>query len=81
MDVSDEDEEYPLAPEGDLAAEMVSKTVVPILVKSFENGGYDPYSTKQTRRAIDLVEVIRELTGTDSRKVTVSPHTLVRISC
>jgi GC-rich sequence DNA-binding factor len=68
----DDDEEPPLGPEGDLIPEMVSRAVVPLLVKALENGAYDPYSTPQTRRAVDLADVISELTGKDSRKYTVS---------
>jgi GC-rich sequence DNA-binding factor len=69
----EEDEEPPLGPEGDLIPEMVSRAVVPLLVKAFENGAYDPYSAPQTRRAVDLADVVSELTGKDSRKFTVCP--------
>lgn len=68
----EEDEEPPLGPEGDLIPEMVSRAVVPLLVKALENGAYDPYSAPQTRRAVDLADVISELMGKDSRKFTVS---------
>jgi GC-rich sequence DNA-binding factor len=71
MDYEDDDEP-PLGPEGDLVPEMVTRAVVPLLVKSLENGAYDPYSTPQTRRAVDLADVVSELTGRDSRKFTVS---------
>lgn len=67
-DEDDMDLEPELGEEGDLATEMVSKAVVPILIKSFERGAYDPYSGPQTRRAVDLVDVIAELTGKDSKK-------------
>ena len=67
-DDMDVDDEPPLGPDGDLVIEMVSKTVVPLLTKQFENGSYDPYSTPQTRRAIDLVEVVADLTGKTSPK-------------
>ena len=50
---------------------MVSKAVVPQLIKAFEAGGYDPYSAAQTRRAVDLADVVAELTGKDSRKFSV----------
>lgn len=66
----DLDDEPPLGPDGDLVVEMVQKAVVPLLTKHFEAGAYDPYSTPQTRRAIDLVEVVAELTGKDSKKYT-----------
>ena len=78
-DDMDLEEEPPLGPDGDLVVEMVSKAVVPMLTKSLENGGYDPYSAPQTRRAIDLLDVIVELTGKDSRKFTVSHQPLARL--
>lgn len=72
MDEDDEmDDEPPLGPDGDLNAQMVNDAVVPLLIKAFENGAYDPYSAKQTRRAIDLLEVVEGLAGEDSRKFTV----------
>lgn len=73
---SDDEDEPPLGPEGDLIPEMVSRAVVPLLVKAFDNGAYDPYSAPQTRRAIDLADLVSDLTGKDSRKYTVSPFPL-----
>jgi len=61
-------DEYPLGPDGDLVIEMTQKTVLPLLIKSFEAGAYDPYSTPQTRKAIDLAEVIHSLCGQTSKK-------------
>ncbi|WVF68661.1 hypothetical protein IAT40_003432 [Kwoniella sp. CBS 6097] len=69
-DDMDLDEEPPLGPDGDLVAAMVSSAVVPLLTKAFEAGAYDPYSTPQTRRAVDLADVVADLTGKDSRKYT-----------
>jgi GC-rich sequence DNA-binding factor len=66
----DIDDEPPLGPDGDLVVEMVQKAVVPLLTKHFEAGAYDPYSTPQTRKSIDLVEVVGDLTGKDSKKYT-----------
>ena len=68
----DLNEESPLGPGGDLVSEMVSKAVIPLLTKSFAEGAYDPYSASQTRKAVDLADVVRDLTGTDSQKYTVS---------
>lgn len=68
MDVEDEP---PLGPDGDLVAAMVDRAVVPALIKAYEAGAYDPYSAAQTRRAIDLADVVAELMGKDSRKFTV----------
>lgn len=67
------DDEPPSGPDGDLNAQMVNDVVVPLLTKSFENGAYDPYSSAQARRAIDLLEVVESLAGKDSRKFTVRP--------
>ncbi|WRT69477.1 uncharacterized protein IL334_006463 [Kwoniella shivajii] len=69
-DDMDLDDEPPLGPDGDLVASMVSSAVVPLLTKAFEAGVYDPYSAAQTRRAVDLVDVVREMMGKDSRKYT-----------
>ncbi|WWD04119.1 hypothetical protein V865_002185 [Kwoniella europaea PYCC6329] len=69
-DDMDLDDEPPLGPDGDLVASMVSSAVVPLLTKAFEAGAYDPYSVGQTRRAVDLVDVVREMMGKDSRKYT-----------
>ncbi|KAL7424936.1 hypothetical protein Q5752_000623 [Cryptotrichosporon argae] len=52
----------------DLAGEMVHKTVVPLLTRALEAGAYDAYSAPQTRRAVDLADVVGELAGRDSRK-------------
>lgn len=68
QDDDDMEMEPELGEEGDLATEMVSKAVVPRLIKAFDGGGYDPYSAPQTRRAIDLLDVVAELTGKDSKK-------------
>ncbi|WVN87006.1 uncharacterized protein L203_102182 [Cryptococcus depauperatus CBS 7841] len=65
------DEEPSLSPEGDLVASMVSSAVAPLLTKMFEAEAYDPYSTAQTRNAVDLTNVVAELTGRDSRKFMV----------
>ncbi|WWD20108.1 hypothetical protein CI109_104583 [Kwoniella shandongensis] len=69
-DDMDLDDEPPLGPDGDLVASMTSSAVVPLLTKAFEAGAYDPYSAKQTRRAVDLADVVAELMGKDSRKYT-----------
>lgn len=75
-DMDMDDDEPAVGPEGDLVPEMVTKVVVPLLTKAFQAGAYDPYSTPQTRRAVDLAEVIRDLAGNDSRKYMASlPHT------
>ncbi len=59
----DLEEEPPLGPEGDLVAQMVSDAVVPLLTKAFDAGAYDVYSAAQTRRAVDLADVVAELTA------------------
>ncbi|KAL1412967.1 hypothetical protein Q8F55_000716 [Vanrija albida] len=67
-DDDDMDLEPDVGEEGDLATEMVSKAVVPLFIKGLEVGAYDPYSTPQTRRSVDMVEVIGDLTRKESRK-------------
>ncbi|ORX37954.1 nineteen complex-related protein 2-domain-containing protein [Kockovaella imperatae] len=58
----------PLSPEGDLVVDMVAKAVVPLLNKIIQSGGYDAYSSMQTRKALDLVEVVRDLVGPENKK-------------
>lgn len=72
----DPDDEPPLGSDGDLVAQMVSDAIIPMLIKSFENGAYDPYSAAQSRKAVDLVEVVQDLMGANSRKFAVSPASL-----
>jgi GC-rich sequence DNA-binding factor len=74
QDGMDEDDEPPLGPDGDLNTQMVNDAVVPFLIKAFQSGAYDPYSAKQTRKAVDVLEVVQEMAGKDSRKFTVSPQ-------
>lgn len=68
----DEDDEPPLGPDGDLNTQMVNDAVVPLLTEAFKHGAYDPYSAKQTRKAVDVLEVVHHLAGKDSRKSIVS---------
>ncbi|KAH9179210.1 GCFC-domain-containing protein [Lactarius sanguifluus] len=56
---SDEDEEEPqLGPDGDLVSAIVSTTVLPRLSKLVEGGAFDPYSSKNIRRLLHLIEEI-----------------------
>ena len=43
---------------GDLASSMVSTAIVPRLCKIVEGGGFNPYSMKDVRTAVDLVEQV-----------------------
>lgn len=65
--IDHEDDDMDLEPEvgeeGDLTVEMVYKAVLPWLTKAFQNGAYDPYSARQTRRAVDLVEFITDMSN------------------
>ncbi|KAH9080570.1 GCFC-domain-containing protein [Lactarius deliciosus] len=55
----DEDEEEPqLGPDGDLVSAIVSTTVLPRLSKLVEGGAFDPYSSKNIRRLLHLIEEI-----------------------
>jgi len=47
-----------LSAEGDLASSMVSTALVPRLCKIVEAGGFNPYSMKDVRTAVDLVEQV-----------------------
>lgn len=71
-DHEDEGEEPPLGPDGDLVPAMVSSAVTVLVTKYIEAGGYDIYSSVQTRRLTDLVDLIGELTGKESGKYKVS---------
>lgn len=71
-DEDDDDDAMDLEPdvasEGDLAVEMVSKTVVPLIIRALEAGTYDPYSAAQTRKLRDLVDFIGILLGESTKK-------------
>ena len=75
----DIDDEPPLGPDGDLVFEMVQKTVVPLLIKQFESGALDPYSTPQTRKSIDLIEVVGELMGKGHSKYVTLLRTILNV--
>lgn len=68
---SDDAEEPPLAPEGDMAAAMVSGAVTRLVINAVEAGEYDPYSLKQTRRLVDLVDLVSDYTGKEGGKYKV----------
>jgi len=69
--MSDEDEEAPLGPDGDLVAAIVESTVVPRLQKLFEAGAFDPYSSRETRKAVDMLEQVEEFVGREKAKFQV----------
>lgn len=69
--MSDDDEEPPLGRDGDLVAALVGSAVIPRLGKLFEAGAYDPYSSRETRKAVDVVEQVEELLGRESAKFQV----------
>jgi len=55
----DEDEEEPpLGPDGDLVSAILSTVALPRLGKLIEGGAFDPYSSKDIRRLVDLGEEI-----------------------
>ena len=55
---TEDDEEPELGPDGDLVSAMISTAIIPKLCKIIEKGGFDPYSSKNVRRLIDVVEEI-----------------------
>ncbi|KAJ9107743.1 hypothetical protein QFC21_001204 [Naganishia friedmannii] len=65
---SDDAEEPPLAPEGDMAGAMVSGAVTRLVINAVEAGEYDPYSLRQTRRLVDLVDLVSDYTGKEGGK-------------
>lgn len=69
---SDDAEGPPLAPEGDMAGAMVSGAVTRLVINAVEAGEYDPYSLTQTRRLVDLVDLISDYTGKEGGKYKVS---------
>ncbi len=65
-------DEPEMGPDGDLVPPMVSSAVIPIVIKAFESGAYDVYSGLQTRRVVDLVDMVASHTGRDNAKFRVS---------
>ncbi|KAI0304447.1 GCFC-domain-containing protein [Multifurca ochricompacta] len=55
---SEEEEEPQLGPDGDLVSAVISTVVIPRLSKLIEGGALDPFSSNDTRRAVDLTEEI-----------------------
>ena len=76
MDTSDDDEEPPLAPEGDMAAAMVASLVSRLVERAVVAGEYDIYSLRQTRRLGDLVDLISGYTEKEGQKYKASLATL-----
>lgn len=68
----DLDEESPLGTDGDLAAAMISSAVTGIITNAASNGVYDVYSTRQTRRLTDLIDMTGEFIGKTGAKYRVS---------
>jgi GC-rich sequence DNA-binding factor len=65
-------DEPDLGPDGDLVPPLVSAAVIPIIVNAFESGAYDVYSAKQTRRVLDLVDLLSVYIGKENLKFRVS---------
>uniref|UniRef100_A0A8H8CMD7 GC-rich sequence DNA-binding factor n=1 Tax=Psilocybe cubensis TaxID=181762 RepID=A0A8H8CMD7_PSICU len=61
-------EERALGPDGDLVSSMISSAIIPLICKVVDNGGLDVYSSKHTRRIIDLAEEIEASIGTQGVK-------------
>ncbi len=51
-------EEAELGPDGDLVSAMMSTAIIPKLCKVVEKGGFDPFSSKDIRRLVDVAEEI-----------------------
>lgn len=57
VDAADEDEPE-MGPDGDLVSAMISTAVIPRLCKIVDAGGFDPHSSRDLRRLIDLAEQV-----------------------
>ncbi|KAJ9115871.1 hypothetical protein QFC22_005013 [Naganishia vaughanmartiniae] len=67
----DDEEEPPLAPEGDMAGAMVAGAVIRLVINAVQAGEYDPYSLAQTRKLVDLVDLVSDYTGKGPGKYKV----------
>jgi len=47
---------------------MVTTAVIPRLSQNFSNGGFDPYSSRQMRRLVDLIEQVEVCVEKTDRK-------------
>ncbi|KAI0322031.1 nineteen complex-related protein 2-domain-containing protein [Amylostereum chailletii] len=62
------DNEPDLGPEGDLTSAMTSTTVIPLIARIVEEGGFDPWSGKDIRRLVDLAEELETLVERNNLK-------------
>ncbi|CCL98857.1 uncharacterized protein FIBRA_00863 [Fibroporia radiculosa] len=67
-DEGNEDEEPEMGPDGDLVSAMISTVIIPRLCKLIEGGCFDPYSTRNVRALMDLVEQIEASVEKDGLK-------------
>ncbi|KAL0960972.1 hypothetical protein HGRIS_005969 [Hohenbuehelia grisea] len=65
---SDENGEGELGPDGDLVSAMISTAIIPRLCKLIEAGALDVYSSRHTRRVIDLAEEVEASVENGSQK-------------
>ena len=65
------DAEAELGSDGDLVSAMISTAVIPRICKLLESGALDPYSSKDIRTLIDLVEQIELSVGREEQKFLV----------
>lgn len=69
---ADEEEEPELGPDGDLVSAMISTAIIPRLCKIIDAGGFDPYSARDLRTLVDVVEQIEASVAREDLKFQVS---------
>ncbi|KZS89449.1 hypothetical protein SISNIDRAFT_416795 [Sistotremastrum niveocremeum HHB9708] len=73
FDEPEDADDPPRRVEDDLSAGMVSKAAIPRIAKVIDHGsggaGLDPYSSKGTRRVIDIVEEVLSYVGNEGTSV------------
>lgn len=74
IDDEEEDDEPPLGPDGDLVTSMVSTAVIPRLIALIAGGAFDPYSIKDVRKVVDLVEQVEMCVPKEDLKYLVRRH-------
>jgi GC-rich sequence DNA-binding factor len=72
--MDEEGDETELGPDGDLVSAMISTAVIPRLCKMIEGGTFNPYSSKDLRRVLDLVEEVEAHVDKSQAKFQVSSY-------
>ncbi|EIN12920.1 hypothetical protein PUNSTDRAFT_97886 [Punctularia strigosozonata HHB-11173 SS5] len=71
-DADEDDEDEPaLSPEGDLVPSMISTAVIPRVCRVIGGGAFDPYSSRHTRKLVDLAEQLEVSVASDNQKLQI----------